>query len=591
LGSGEGANTELRGRKPPAVGHGATPGENKRIESNRTMSIETYDYVVVGAGSAGAIVASRLAEQANVRVLLLEQGQRNTGWTVRMPAGVRENFEPGSRYMRWYSTIPQRNLNNRIISHPRGVGLGGSSLVNGMVFLRGNPEDYNRWQSEGADGWSYSDVLPYFKRMEKRAEGEDAYRSAAGRVGVRRQEKLSKLNRAFLAAGEEAGYQFTADVNGYRQEGFCRFDMNVDRGYRASSAYAYLESGSGGENLIIRTGAMGCRIVTEQGRAVGVEYRLGGERLQARAQCEVILSAGAIGSPQILLLSGIGPAEELKKNGVTVVHNLPGVGKNLHDHLELDLQWRCTQPITINGVLKPHIKALLGMQWFLFKNGMASMNQCHVGAFIRSRPEVTHPNIQFHFIPMCFNGWVPRPNEHGFRIAVGPMRQTSRGTLTLSSANPGDDPIIDPNYLSTEQDLLELRESYSAAVDIVSQRAFDPYRGEPLDPPAIAKTVAEVDEVIRNIATTSFHPCGTCKMGAEDDTTAVVDPQLCLRGMAGLRVADASIMPSIVSSNLNAATMMIGERASDLIRGKTLGRDPAPTYLATGATRNVPHRI
>ncbi len=555
------------------------------------MQSETYDYVIVGAGSAGAILAHRLAEQARIRVLLLEQGGPNTHWTVRMPAGLRENFKPGSRYMRWYATTPQPNLNNRVVAQPRGIGLGGSSLVNGMVFLRGSPHDYERWQDEGASGWSYADVLPYFKRLERRAEGEDEYRGADGKVGVLRQKTLSALNLAFLSAGSQAGYSFTEDVNGFRQEGFCRFDMNVDRGYRASSAFAYLENTEGMAGLVIRTGAMGRRVIVEKGRAAGVEYRdrLGTHR--AEASREVILSAGAIGSPQILLLSGIGPADELKALGINAVHDLPGVGKNLHDHLELDLQWRCTQPVTVNGVLKPHIKAMIGLQWMLFKNGMAAMNQCHVGAFIRSRPDLTHPNLQVHFIPMCFDGWVPRAHEHGFRVSVGPMRQTSRGTLTLRSADPLADPVIDPNYVSTETDLVELRESYAAAIEIVSQKAFDPYRGEPLDPPYVARTVAEADEIIRNMATTAFHPCGTCKMGAPDDPMAVVDPQLRVRGLSGLRVADASVFPSIVSSNLNAVVMMVGERAADLVRGQSLPRAKLPFFHATGPTRQPPRTM
>ena len=473
-------------------------------------------------------------------------------------------------------------MNGRVVEHPRGIGLGGSSLINGMVYLRGNPQDYDRWATEGAQGWSYAEVLPYFKRMERRAEGGDSYRGDSGPIGVRRVAELGPLYRAFLDAGRQAGYPFTDDVNGYRQEGFCRFDMNVDAGYRASSAFGFLEQKSRPPNLTIQTGAMGCRLIIHGQRVVGVEYLCRGEPIEVRADREVILCAGAVGSPQILLLSGVGPADELIKLGISPIHDLPGVGKNLHDHLELDLQWECTQPVSMNGLMKPHRRAKIGLEWLLFKRGVGAVNACHAGAFLRSTPEVAYPNIQFHFFPVCFDGWVPRSDKHGFRLSAGPMRQTSRGALTLRSSDPKDAPFIDPNYLATETDRRELRESYAAIIEVVSQAAFDPYRGKPLDPTTLPHSEAEIDALVRNAAQTAFHLCGTCKMGGELDQIAVVDPQTRVRGLLGLRVADASIMPSIVSSNLNAPTMMIGERASDLVLGKSLAPESAPFHRSAG---------
>jgi choline dehydrogenase len=530
----------------------------------------TYDYVIVGAGSAGCVIANRLSARPDIRVLLIEQGPLNTSWTVRMPGGLRENFKPGGRYMRWYKTVPQKGLNGRVIDHPRGIGLGGSSLVNGMVYLRGNPHDYERWEAEGAQGWSYASVLPYFKRMETRSEGADEYRGGAGPVGVRCQQSLNPLNEAFLAAGRDAGYPVTHDVNGFQQEGFCRFDMNVDNGYRSSASHAFIEKQRPRPNLEICTGAIVRRLIFERRVAVGVEYQHGGRQLITRADREIVLSAGAVGSPHILLLSGVGPADELRQLGIEVVHSLPGVGKNLQDHLEIDLQWECTRPITINGLLKPHKMALIGLQWLLFKSGVAAVNQCHVGAFVRSRPEIAHANIQFHFFPVCFNGWVPRKDRHGFRVGAGPMRPTSQGTLTLRSADPLDAPILDPNYLATENDMQELRASYALIQEIVAQKPFDPYRGKPLEPTTMPTSRADIDELIRNLSGSGFHLCGTCKMGSDRDEMAVVDPQTRVRGIEGLRIADGSIMPSIASSNLNAPIMMVGERASDLILGTPL---------------------
>jgi choline dehydrogenase len=550
------------------------------------MAPDTYDYVIVGAGSAGCAMARRLAAQSELRVLLLEQGDLNTSWRVRMPAAMGANYKPGAGYTRRYQTAPQEHMNRRVVEHPRGIGLGGSSLINGMVYLRGNPHDYDRWESEGARGWSFADVLPYFKRMERRAEGGDAYRGDRGPIGIRRVADLGPLYRVFLDAGRQAGYPFTDDVNGYRQEGFCRFDMNIDHGYRASSAFGFLEQSGRPPNLVIQTGARGCRLLFQGQRAVGVAYQRRGKPLEARADREVILCAGAIGSPQILLLSGVGPADELMRIGVTPVHDLPGVGKNLQDHLELDLQWECTQPVSMNGLMRPHRRAKIGLEWFLFKRGVGAVNACHAGAFLRSAPEIAYPNIQFHFFPVCFDGWVPRSDQHGFRISAGPMRQTSRGTLMLRSADPAEAPIIDPHYLETEVDRRELRDSYAAIMEVVSQKAFDPYRGKPLDLPSLPRTEAEVDALVREGAETAFHLCGTCKMGGELDPLAVVDPQTRVRGLLGLRIADASIMPSIVSSNLNAPSMMIGERASDLVLGKSMPPDNVPFHRPAGPVRS-----
>ncbi len=541
--------------------------------------MKAFDYIIVGAGSAGAAIAGRLSEDPACRVLLIEQGPPNTGWMVRIPAGTRANWGPRARYMRWYRTLPQAHLNGRAIDHPRGFGLGGSSLVNGMVFLRGSPYDYERWAKEGCTGWSWPQVLPYFRRLETRAEGGDPWRGGGGPVGVCLKHKLDPLSLAFLEAGRQAGYPWTEDANGFRQEGFCRFDMNVDRGYRASSAYAYLERRSPKPDLTIRTGVRVRRILIEGNRATGVELEASAGLETVRAEREVILSAGAIGSPQLLMLSGIGPAEDLRKLGILPRHDLPGVGDNLQDHAELDLQWESTQQVSLNRYFRPDRKLLIGLQWLLFKTGLGAATVLNTGAFLRSNPHVEHPDIQLHFIPIAFrDGWKARYDLFGFRISIGPMRHTSRGRLMLRSADPDDPPLIDPNYLATETDRQEMRESYAIAQELVAQKAFDPYRGRPLEPAQMPRDRAAIDELIRNHTGTGFHLCGTCRMGAADDPLAVVDPETRVRGLEGLRVADASIMPSIVSSNLNAPAMMIGEKAADMIAGR-----PAP------AAENTPY--
>lgn len=529
------------------------------------VKTDAYDYIVVGAGSAGSIMASRLSERGDARVLLLDQGPPNTSWTVRIPGGLRENFKPNRPYMKWYQTTPQKHLDGRVVDHPRGIGLGGSSLVNGMVFLRGNALDYDSWAEQGAEGWAYKDVLPAFKRIENRAEGGNAFRGTGGPHGVRRQEKLNPLNQAFLDAGQQAGYAFTDDVNGRDQEGMCQFDMNVDHGFRSSSYYSFIEKRGKRANLTVKSGVVVGKLLFTGDRATGIEFAEKGRKTSANAEREVIVCCGAVGSPQLLLLSGIGPERDLRGVGIKTVHNLPGVGENLHDHLELDLQWECTQPITLNGQLRLDRMAVIGLEWLLFKKGIAAGNQCHVGGFVKSASETTQPNIQFHFFPACFDGWVPRKDMHGFRVSAGPMRQTSRGTLKLCSSDPLAPPILDPNYMSTEKDKRELYESYEVLQDVVAQKALDAYRGPALEPRVMPTKRPDIEKLVRDMAASSYHLCGTCKMGSETDDFAVVDPRGRVRGVRGLRVADASIMPSIISSNLNAPSMMIGEKVAEMV--------------------------
>jgi choline dehydrogenase len=545
----------------------------------------TYDYIVVGGGSAGAVVAARLCDDADRRVLLIERGPGNGDWRVRIPGATGENYRPGARHLRWIPTEPQPHLASRVIDMPIGHGLGGGSSVNGMVFLRGHALDYARWVAEGAEGWSYAEVLPYFKRMERHAGPPSPYRGTSGPVGVRVMDKLDPLSAAFLEAGQQAGYPLTSDVNGFQQEGMCRFDVNVDGGYRASSAIAYLEPRRRRANLTVLTGALVTRIILDGSRAVGVELAEGRRLSVARAEREVILSAGALGSPQLLMLSGIGPAAELRRHGIETRVDLPGVGRNLHDHIELDLQWACPPEVSYNRLLHPLAMARIGLQWLVAKQGFAAMNQIPVGAFLRSNEEVEHPNIQFHFSPVYMDGWLPRRDISGFRVSAGPMRPTSRGRVALRSADPADRVSLDPNYLATEHDRREMRESYALIEEIVSRKAFDPYRLDPIDPPALPRTAAEIDRVIERYAGLGFHNVGTCKMGAAGDAMAVVDSAARLRGVDGLCVIDGSIMPSIVSSNPNAVIMMMAERLADALGGKPpLPPETLPAFEARGPT-------
>lgn len=549
---------------------------------------KSYDYIIVGAGTAGCVLARRLSEDGRFTVLLLEHGGDDRTWILQMPAGLRSAFKPTSKYNYWFRTTPQPHLNGRQIDQPRGKALGGSSSINGMTFLRGNPQDYDTWAGhEGCAGWSFADCLPYFKKFERRQGPADAFRSDAGMVGVQTQGKLNPLNAAFLDACQQAGHALTADVNGYRQEGASRFEMSVTGGYRNSSARAYLHSQPRPATLDIVTGAQVLRVLTAGSRATGVDYARGGQVVQVAALREVIMAAGVFGTPQILMLSGIGPEDHLRQHGIRRVLNAPMLGENLQDHVEAHVQVETDKPVSLNKYLKPHLMLWAGLQWFGWKGGVAAVNQCHVGAFLRTGPEVTHPNIQFHFFPVFFGAnWIPNPSKNGYRLGAGTMRPESRGTLRLASSNPADAPRIDPNYLATDRDRVEMREGLKMAREVLAQPAFRDYHRREDLPGVQVQTDAELDAFIRQDASSAYHPCGTARMGAEGDPRAVVGLDLKLRGIDGLRIVDASVIPAVPSANINACVFMIAEKAADLILGRpALPPEPVPYHKATEGPR------
>jgi choline dehydrogenase len=542
---------------------------------------EEFDYVIVGAGSAGCVLASRLSEAPTNRVLLLEYGGSDRSIFIQMPSALSIPLNM-QRYNWGFETEPEPNLNNRRLHTPRGKVLGGSSSINGLVYVRGNPFDFDRWEEEGARGWAYRDVLPYFRRAETRAEGGDIYRGHNGPLHTTYGLLSNPLYRAWIEAGRQAGYPVTDDINGFQQEGFGRMDMTVTRGRRDSAANAYLRPAMRRANLALRTHALASRILFDGQRAVGVAWRRAGKEHTARARGEVILASGPIGSPQLLMLSGIGPAAHLADLGIEVRADHPGVGDNLQDHLEFYFQIAATQPITLYSALNPLAKALIGLRWLLFHDGFGATNHFESCGFIRSRSGVRSPDIQYHFLPLAMNYDGSAPvRGHGFQAHVGPMRSQSRGHVRLRSPDPAAKPIIRFNYMSTPQDWQEMRACVRLTREIFAQPAFTTYRGEELQPGPDVTTDEAIDAFIRAKVESAYHPCGTCRMGRPDDPLAVVDSETKVIGIDGLRVVDSSIMPSITTGNLNAPTIMIGEKAADHILGRPLlAPSNAPVYEA-----------
>ncbi|PVA06564.1 choline dehydrogenase [Thalassorhabdomicrobium marinisediminis] len=524
------------------------------------------DYIVVGAGSAGCAMAYRLAE-AGKSVIVVEAGGSDAGPFINMPAALSYPMNM-KRYDWGYRSEPEPHLGGRRLACPRGKVIGGSSSINGMIYVRGHARDFDHWAEQGADGWSFADVLPYYKRMEDWHHGERGgdpdWRGTGGPLHVTRGPGTNPLTMAFIAAGGQAGYQLTPDYNGAQQEGFGPFDATIWQGNRWSAASAYLRPAKATGRCKVVQGTA-AKVLIEEGRATGVRLTDGRELM---AQAEVIVAASAINSPQLLMLSGIGPAAHLAEHGIDVIADRKGVGQNLQDHLELYVQMAANGRHSLYKYWSLIGKAAVGAQWLFTKSGIGASNQFEAAGFIRSKAGIEYPDIQFHFLPIAvrYDGVGAR---EGFQAHVGPMRSKSRGAVTLTSADPAARPRIFFNYMSHPDDWAEFRTCIRLTREIFAQEAFDPYRGEELIPGAAAQSDAELDAVIRDHVESAYHPCGTCKMGRADDPDAVVDPQGRVIGVEGLRVADSSIFPRITNGNLNAPSIMTGEKIADLVLGKT----------------------
>lgn len=533
------------------------------------------DFVIVGSGSAGSAMAARLTEDGAHSVIVLEFGGTDMGPLIQMPAAL--SYPMNMPFYDWgYQTEPEPHLGGRCLACPRGKVIGGSSSINGMVYVRGHARDFDHWAEQGAGGWAYKDVLPYFERMESWHSGghggDPDWRGNSGPLHVTRGPRKNPLFEAFVQAGAQAGFELTGDYNGEKQEGFGPMEQTVWKGRRWSAANAYLKPALKRQNLDLIK-CLARRVVIEDGRASGVEFERGGRVEVVKARREVILAASSINSPKLLMLSGIGPAAHLAEHGIDVVADRPGVGQNLQDHLELYIQQACIQPITLYKHWNLFSKAMIGAQWLFSKTGLGASNQFESAAFLRSHAGVEYPDIQYHFLPIAvrYDGQAAAEG-HGYQAHVGPMRSPSRGSVSLASSDPKAAPKIFFNYMSQEQDWIDFRHCIRLTREIFGQAAFDPFRGSEIQPGADVQTDDELDDFIREQVESAYHPSGTARMGRASDVNAVVDPECRVIGVDALRLADSSIFPRIPNGNLNAPSIMVGEKASDHI----LGRDPLP---------------